>query len=195
MSTTVTPNITLGDHEADDAPAVEPEPTRIDDLKQQLTAEYEQLLESAEARLEVIDNQIGALTEKRRQTADELKAHRRDLERLTGTRTHTTTPATGTFECKHPDCDRTFASSQGAATHYTRTHKKTATAAKRTPPRRGRRRRGRCTAAARSTRSTTAASAATRSAASPTSPTTPSRTTAASRPRPRRSSSPRTADA
>ena len=107
-----------------DSPRPDGPGDRVEELKRQLAAEYEQLIEAAEARLELLDRQIADLTEKRKQTADDLRAHRRDVERLTGERPDTSTgKAAGEFECKVPGCGKSFGTKQGLTMHNTRTHK------------------------------------------------------------------------
>ncbi len=108
--------------EPSEVAAIDREPaTRIEQLKRQLAEELKAVLRDAQGRLDEIDAQIDALAGKRREVADETKAHRAELARLTGERPAPKSSATGEHACKH--CDRTFPTKQGLSMHNTRSHK------------------------------------------------------------------------
>jgi uncharacterized C2H2 Zn-finger protein len=113
--------------EIDPSEAVDPlhEPeTRLDELKRQLAAEYERVIEAKTSELDELTQQLDTLTDRKKTISDEVRTLRADIARLTGQRAPT---EEGEHRCKVPDCGRTFGTQQGLRMHTTRSHKTTPT--------------------------------------------------------------------
>lgn len=127
MTDTITGPETPDVDELDPSEAVDPlhEPeTRLDELKRQLAAEYERVIEAKANELDELTEQLDTLTARKKSISDEVRTLRADIARLTGQRA----PAEqGEYRCKVPDCGRTFGTQQGLRMHTTRSHKTTPT--------------------------------------------------------------------
>lgn len=95
--------------------------SRVDELKRELAAEYQRIVDAETAKLSDLDAKIARLNDSRKEIAQAARQARTELERLTGERT--SKPDSGNFECGHPGCDRSFSTKQGVAMHKSRVHK------------------------------------------------------------------------